>query len=319
MMNGISTSYQYQSVLLNIMNAQQNETTAQQQYSTGKIGDDLKAFAGQADQITAAQTLTAQTNTYVQNNTALADRLTVQDQTLSQVATITTNARSAVAEAVATGDATSLSTSLQSQLSQAIAALNTQYNGQYLFAGGQTSTAPAVTGTTLANLTAAGGVAAAFQNGDAPQQDRLDADTRITTGFTASGVATGLYTALSQVATYLQAQQTANGGQPITTLTAAQTTALTGMLSSFDTASTALNNQVAQNGLVQDQVSATKTALTARQTALTNTLGDLTNVDQAKAATNLTLAQTALQASAQVFASLNNTSLLNVLSTTTAG
>jgi len=317
-MNSISTSNQYQSILSNILTAQNNQTTAQEQYSTGKIGDDLEAYASQADQITAAQSLTAQTNTYVQNNTALGDQLTVQDQSLSQIATITETARSAVADAVATGDATSLSTSLQSQLSQAIAALNTQYNGQYLFAGGETSTAPAATGATLSSLTASGGVAAAFQNGDTPQQSRLDSDTRITTGFTASGVATGLYTALSQVASYLQTQQAANGGQPITTLTAAQTTALTGMLSNFDTAYTAVNNQVAQNGLVQDQVSSTQTALQARQTALTNTLGDLTDVDQAKAATNLTLAQTALQASAQVFASLNNTSLLNVLSATTS-
>ncbi len=318
-MNSISTSAKYQSVLLNIMNAQNNQTIAQEQYSTGKIGDNLEAFASQADQITAAQSLTAQTNGFVQNNTALADRLTVQDQSLSQVATITNNARSAVAEAVATGDATSLSTNLQSQLSQAIAALNTQYNGKYLFAGGETSAAPAATGATLTSLTAAGGVAAAFQNGAAPQQDRLDSSTRITTGFTASGVATGLYTALAQVATYLQAQQVANGGTPITTLTAAQSTALTGMLSSFDSAATAINNQVAQNGLTQVQVTSTQTSLQARQTALTNTLGDLTEVDQAKAATNLTLAQTALQASAQVFASLNNTSLLNVLSTSTAG
>jgi flagellar hook-associated protein 3 FlgL len=243
----------------------------------------------------------------------------VQDQALSQVATITENARSAVADAVATGDVSDLSTSLQSQLSQAISALNTQYNGQYLFAGGETSTAPAATTTTLSSLTAVGGVAAAFQNGDTPQQSRLDADTRVTTGFTASGVATGLYSALSQVATYLQAQQTANGGQPITTLTSAQSAALTGMLSSFDSAYTAVNDQVAQNGVVQDQVSSTQTGLKARQTALTNTLGDLTDVDQAQAATNLQLAQTALQASAQVFASLSNTSLLNVLSSTTSG
>lgn len=319
MMNSISTSASYQSILLNIMNAQSTEQTDQQQYATGKIGSDLTAYSAQAAQITAAQSLTSQTNTYVQNNTSLADRLTVQDQSLSQVGTITENARQAVAEAVATGDASSLATSLQSQLSQAIAALNTQYNGQYLFAGGETSTSPVATSTTLSSITATGGVAAAFQNGNSPQQDRIDADTRITTGFTASSVGTNLFNALAQVQTYLQAQQAANGGQPITTLSAAQTSTLTGMLSSFDSAYSAVNNQVAQNGLSQDQVNSTQTELQARQTALTNTLGDLTDVDQAKAATNLQLAQTALQASAQVFASLNNTSLLNVLSTTTSG
>jgi len=313
MMNAISTSASYQSVLLNIMNAQSTEQTDQQQYSTGKLGNDLEAFSGVASQVTAAQSLQAQTNTFVQNNSALGDQLTVQDQTLSQVATITENARTAVADAVSTGDASSLTTELQSQLSQAVSALNTQFNGQYLFSGGATGTAPVATSTSVTSITNPGGVAAAFQNGDEPTQSRIDADTRITTGFTASSVGTDLFNALSAVSTYMQAQQTANGGQPITTLSATQTATLTGLLSNFDSAYTAVNNQVAQNGLVQDQVSATQTSLQARQTALTNTLGDLTDVDQAQAATNLQLAQTALQASAQVFSTLNSTSLLSLL------
>lgn len=314
MMTPVSTANSYSALLSTIMNQEAAQQTDQLQYTTGKLGSDLQAYSGVADQVTAANSLQSQTNTYVTNNTSLADRLTMQDQALSQVATVITSARSAVAEAVATGDATTLSTSLQSQLSQAIASLNTQYNGQYLFAGGETSTAPVSTGTTLAGLTAAGAVTAAFQNGNLPQQDRIDSQTRITTGYTASSVGTNLFNALSQVENYLQTQQAANGGQPITTLTSAQSTALTNMLSSFDSAYTAVNNQVAQNGLVQDQVSTTQTSLKAQQTALTNTLGDLTQVDQAKAATNLQLAQTALQASAQVFSTLSNTSLLNYLS-----
>ncbi|MFX8657110.1 hypothetical protein ABTM30_19690, partial [Acinetobacter baumannii] len=84
-------------------------------------------------------------------NTALADRLNVQDKTLSQLSTITTNARQAVAEALATGDATALKTALQGQLNQAVATLNTQYNGRYLFAGGTTGQAP-VAATTLSSL-----------------------------------------------------------------------------------------------------------------------------------------------------------------------
>ena len=96
-------------------------------------------------------------------------------------------------------------------------------------------------------------------------------------------------------------------------MTTAQSTFLTGVLSTFDSAYAGVNNQVAQNGLVQDQVATSQTALKASQTALTSTANDLTEVDQAKAATTLTLAQTALQASAQVFSSLQNVSLLNYL------
>ncbi len=312
-MDRISTANSYSSALLNILSAQAKQDTAQQQYSTGKLASDLKGYAASADQITAAQSLQARNDTYVANNTALGDRLNVQDQTLSQIATVTQNARQAVAEALATGDATALTTNLQSQLSQAVSALNTQYNGQYLFAGGETAKAPVNPATSLTSIIAVGGVAAAFQNGNAPQQDRLDDQTRTTTGFTASAVGTNLFNALSQVQTYLKTAQTANGGVPITKLSAADTTALQGFLASFDSTYSAVNTQVAQNGLAQNQVTTTLTSLKARQTALTTTLGDLTNVDQAQAATSLSLAQTALQASAQVFSSLKSTSLLSVL------
>ena len=310
-MDRISTANGYQSALLSILNAQARQETAQQQYTTGKFASDLKGYANQADQITAARSLEARTNAYVEHNTALADRLAVQDQTLSQLSTITTNARQAVAEALATGDATALKTALQGQLNQAVASLNTQYNGKYLFSGGasQAPVAPA----TLTSLIAPGGVAASFSNGASPQGDRLDDQTRVTTGFTASGVATGLFTALSQVASYINTVETASG-QPMTKLSSADASALQGMLQGFDAAFSAVNDQVAQNGLMQNQVETTQSSLKARQTALTTTLSDLTDVDQAKAATTLTLAQTALQASAQVFAALKQTSLLNVLS-----
>jgi flagellar hook-associated protein 3 FlgL len=309
-MDRISTSTSYQSALLNILNAQSRQDTASQQYATGKLATDLKGYAAQADQITAAQSLSARTNGYVANNTALADRLTVQDQTLSQIATVTQNARQAVAEALATGDATALTTSLQSQLSQAVAALNTQYNGKYLFAGG--AEGQPVSASTLSGLSTSG-VAASFQNGATPQQDRLDDQTRATTGFTASSVATNLFAALKQVSDYAASVQTATG-KPLTKLSAADQSALTGMLASFDSAYAGVNDQVAQNGLMQNQVAGSLTALKSRQTALTTTLSDLTDIDQAAAATKLQLAQTALQASAQVFSSLKSVSLLNVLS-----
>ena len=307
-MDRISTATSYSSALLNILNAQSAQDTAQAQYTTGKVGDDLKAYSAQADVLTATNTLQARTTAYVADNTALADRLNVQDQALSQIATNTQSARTAVAEAVATGDSTALLTSLQSELAQTTSTLNTQYAGRYLFAGGVTNQAPA-TAQNLTDLTS-GTVASTFKNDANATVSRLDDQTKVTTGFTASGVATPLYNALAQIQAY-----SAGPNGPLTgKLTDAQSTFLTGMLSTLDSAYASVNNQVAQNGLMQTQVKTSQTALQNNQTALTNTLGDLTNVDQAKAATTLTLAQTALQASAQVFSSLKSVSLLNFLS-----
>ena len=56
-MDRISTATNYSSALLNIMSAQSKQDVAQQQYSTGKLADDLKGYASQADQITATQAL----------------------------------------------------------------------------------------------------------------------------------------------------------------------------------------------------------------------------------------------------------------------
>ena len=64
----------------------------------------------------------------------------------------------------------------------------------------------------------------------------------------------------------------------------------------------------------QNQIAAALATQTDRQTTLTSVLGTMTNADAATAATNLTQAQTAFQASAQVFNTLKGMSLLNFLS-----
>jgi flagellar hook-associated protein 3 FlgL len=51
----------------------------------------------------------------------------------------------------------------------------------------------------------------------------------------------------------------------------------------------------------------------SRVTILTGALGDITDVDMGDALSRLNQAQTAVQASAQVFSSLKNTSLLNYI------
>jgi flagellar hook-associated protein 3 FlgL len=311
-MDRISSTASYQSVLINLMAGENAQNIAQQQVTTGKLGDDLQSYAAQADSLTATRSLQARLTTYVANGSALSDKLSAQNQALTTVSTASTAARSAVAEALANGDATALMTSLQSQLSQATSALNTQYNGQYLFAGGQTGTAP-VDATALSDLTA-NGVAGSFKNDQTKTVSRLDDTTTTTTGVLASDVATPLFTALQTVEAYSQGP---NG--PLTgTLTPTQTTFLQGVLSSFDTAFNTVNTAVATNGLAQTQVAASQTSLKDQQTALTNTLGDLTDADPATAASNLALAQTALQASAQVFSTLKASSLLSALGVTSA-
>ncbi|HEY5412363.1 MAG TPA: flagellin, partial [Caulobacteraceae bacterium] len=239
--------------------------------------------------------------------TTVSSQLDAQDTALTEVSDGGQTARQAIAQAIASGSSDGLMASIQSAFSQTVDGLNTQYNGAYLFSGGKVTTPP-VAAQTLTDLTTPppGGV---FQNDQLSASSRLNETTTVQTGMLASNIASPLFNAF-------QAVQALNAGPngPLTgQLTTAQQTALTGLLQTFDSANQGMTETVAQNGLMQNQVSAIQTAQTRRQTDLTATIGNMANVDMGQASAQLANAQTALQASARVFESLQSTSLLNFL------
>ncbi len=312
-MDRISTAAGYQSALLQILSAQNRQSAAQSQVSTGKVAQDLQGFGDQADTLTATRSLKARIDSYLSNATALSSTLDVQNQGLGQLADAAQSARGAVAEALATGSADGLMTSLQGFLSQAVDALNTEYQGRRLFAGGQTDTNP-VKALSLSDLTAAPSLAGLFNNDQLPTTNRLDDTVTVQTGFLASDLGQPVFQALQAVEAIDQGPLGPLKGS----LTQAQQAALQQALPQFDSAWNNVNEAVAQNGGLQNRVSTVQTALQDRQTALTGLLSGITDVDMASAVSKLQLAQTAMQASAQVFATLQSSSLLNILGPATA-
>jgi len=306
-----STAGRYDALLQTLNAAETRQAQAGQQVASGKIGSDLSAYAPRADTLVATQAVKARTDAYVASNQAVADRLTVQAQALGEVSSATAGAKQAVLSALAGGDASTLLTSLQSSLGQAAGALNAQVDGRYLFGGGDNAGPPAAA-QSLGDLTAAPSVAAVFKNGAVAKVDRLDDQTTLQTGVTAAAAGTPLFQALQAVQAYAAGPNGPLNGK----LTSAQSSFLQGVVQQLGAASASSIGLEAQTGALQNQVSASQTALTACQTALTGVLGDLTDVDEADAATRLQQAQNAVQASAQVFAALKTSSLLTTLSTT---
>jgi len=305
-MDRVTTSSAYNSIIANLMQAENQQNQANVQVSSGKVASDLKGFGSNAEALTAAQSMMTRVSGYVQTATNVSAQLSAQDTALTEVSDAGQNARQAIAQAVASGSADGLMASLQSAFGQAVDGLNTQYNGSYLFSGGKVSTAP-VAAQTLQDLVTppAGGV---FQNDQLTSSVQLNETTKVQTGMLASNVGGALFNAFQAVQQYVNTNGPLSG-----TLTSAQQTALTGMLQSFDTANSGLTNTQAQNGLVQNQVSSIQANQTQRQTDLQTTIGDIADVDMGQASSNLAQAQTALQASARVFQSLQSTSLLNFL------
>ena len=306
-MDRVTSFSSYNSVITSLMSTEVRLNQVDAQVASGKVATDLKGFGGNAEALTAARTLQIRVDGFVQSNKSLSAKLDSQNLALTQVADAGSNAREAIASAIASGNAAGLVSTLDSDFGQAAAGLNTQYNGQYLFAGGNTATAP-VAAKSLADLTSPppGGV---FQNDQLATTSRLDESTTLQTGMLADQVGTNLFNAFQQVKAFDQ-----GAGGPLTgQLTTAQVAFLTGMLQTFDSANKGMTDTVATNGLMQNRVSQAQTTQQDRQVVLQNMIGGITDVDMAQASSQLSQAQVALQASAHVFASLQNTSLLNYL------
>ena len=308
-MNRISSASSYSAILANIQSAQQRQVEAGNQVSSGKIGTNLKDYASKAEVLTAMQTVDARLTTYTDQNKVIASKLQIQDLSLNKVADAADATRQAIANALANDNATTLMQDLQAQFSNAVGGLNAEYDGKYLFAGGQVSTPP-VSATQLSDLTLAPGIIAnQFHNDTYVAQAKLDDSTTVNTGMLADQLGTNMLTAFQSLEAFHQGANGPFSGQ----LTAAQRTFLEGQLATWTTVHTDLTTATALNGNSQARVDSVQKYIDSQQLNIKTILSDNIDVNLAEASTRLNLAQQSLQASAQAFRTLQDSSLLNYL------
>jgi flagellar hook-associated protein 3 FlgL len=307
-MQRISTADSYAAVIANMQQAQTQLSTASNQISSGETATDLQGYAAHAETLTAMQTVNNQVSGYLNQDSILSNKLTIQDTGLQQVAGAATGASLAITSAIANGAGDQLMTALETQFQNAAQGLNSTYNGEYVFAGGQVNTAP-LSVSSMSALAAAPSVASVFQNDQQTTSNQINPNTTIQTGFLASQLGTPLMTALQAIQNFANGPNGPFTGQ----LTATQVTFLQGQVANLNAAASALTGSAAQNGGLQSQLSTTQTDLTNQQNTLGTMIGNVAAANVAQATANLQEAQLAIQASAQVFLALQNTSLLNVL------
>ena len=308
MVTRVSTVGNYSAILANIMAAQQRQLEAGVRVSTQKNGSSLKDFAQNDEMLTAMRSVQTRLTGYQDQNSLIADKLTTQDTALNQVAAASQAIREAIADALASGDASTLMAEVQGQMNKAVGALNTKYNGNYLFAGGQINTQP-VTAQQLSDLTSGPPIGSFFQNDQFKAQAAIDDSTTVTTGILASDVGTPLMNALQTLESFNQ-----GGSGPLgSNLTPAQRSFLESQLSTWDSVHQGITTITAGNGMVQQRVDNIKTDLSSRQTTLAGMMSNITDADMAKAAADLQMAQTSFAAAAQVFQTLKESSLINLL------
>jgi len=303
----VSTASTYATMLANLTQAQARQNEAGTQVASEKNATDLKGYARQAEMLTAMRGVQTKVAGFLEQTAQLTGRLNMQEIALTRAADSAQGARTAIADSLAADNGETLSQALSGFFSDAAAALNTRHDGRYLFAGGQSDIAP-VASLSMAGLANPATVADQFRNDDMIIANRLDETATMETGFLASQLGDTLFTTMKAIRDYTDA----NGefGSP---LTDAQKTFLTNQLGQFDVAVGELTTATARNGLMQRRLESAREDLTGRDTTLTNLIGGITDVDMAEAVSRLQMAQLSVQAAAQVFQSLNGSTLLNYL------
>lgn len=305
-MNRVATSFSYSSVLDNLMKAQVRQQQANEQVSSQKVANSLKGYAKNAETLLATRSIQTRVQGFIDQAETLASKLESQNMALTQTADAAAGAKQAIMDALATNRGDALMNELSSWFSSATDSLNAKFGGRYLFAGGQSETSP-VTAQSMSDLTG-GPLADLFKNDGLKTVSRLDETSTVETGFLADELATGLFTAFRDVQAYVEANGPFTGE-----LTPAQTTFLQGMLGGFESARSSLTDAAADNGLMQNRVDKTIESQESRKLMLDGLVGRITDADMPKAISQLEQAQIAVQASAQVFNTLSQSTLLDLL------
>jgi len=306
-MTRVSTVQNYNVMTSNLMKAQVRQNDVGAQVSSQKVATDLKGYAKNAEMLTAMRGTQTRINGLIDQNKQVTNRLDMQDSGLSRVADATKSGREAIANALAAGNASTLMQQLQASFGDVVQGLNTKSNGLYVFSGAKTDT-PTTSATSMTDLTTAPSTASLFNNDQYIATNRVDENTNAKTGVLGDAVGTNVYDAFKQVQAYIDAN-----GSFSNPLTDTETSFLKGTLSSFDTAYSGVIDAQGKNGVTQKRFEGAQTDLSNQADTLTTMVGGITDVDMADAATRLQAAQLAVQASAQVFTSLQQSSLLNIL------
>lgn len=312
----VSDLSQSQLLISELTKANQAESKTEIQISSGKKAQDFADIASQTGVLFSAKQVLDRNDHYTETTTELSQRLDVQSTALSSLQSAADDLRQNVTDAVANGSGLALMDQVNAAFQEAATALNTQVNGQYIFGGTRTDTAPVnissmdslVTGTPPAVGTVP--VASIFNNNSQVQAATVNDGVTISYGMTASDLGTQLMSAIQAIKQYSD-----NNGGFSDQLTTDQANFLSGQISNLQNIVSQITAQAAHNGVVQQQVDNVSQQLSSTKIQATQFVSDIEDADLPTALSQLQQDQLQLQASARMAANIGQMSLLNFLPT----
>ncbi|MGF1606263.1 MAG: flagellin [Rhodothalassiaceae bacterium] len=305
----VSTSGQQDLLIFNALNNQVSAVEQQTRISTGKIATDFEGLADRAQTTLNSRALLSRTTGFRETVTAARLELDRNDSTLTAMISTAESVREGILNAIALEDGTGLQATLEQGFSQIANLLNTQVNGEFVFAGTRTDTPPSDF-TTLADLTnfvvtLGNPVADAFSNDDVFSVANVSEGVQIQTGLGAQELADTLFGAFAA----LDAANIPNGQiDPAVDLPALQAA-----LAGFEAGIEQMETQLGNNGIGLSRLSILDEQLSEQEVFLEVFIGELEDADIAEAVSELQQDQVALEASFASISLLSNLSLLNFL------
>ena len=311
----IATNTQAHYLLSQIMNANSTLETTQAQVASGKVSTNYVGIGDKTAALEAARAAAARADAYASNTQLAVTQTDLQDTQLTTLSSLAEQLKEAIATAVGNSDGAGLMATAQAVFDQAASILNsTDFNGNYIYGGGQGSTKP-FTATALSDLDG-GSVSSFFQNGTQKKSVLVGDGQSVQIGVLASDVGTELMTALKNLVSADVPSGSLDGA-----LTSAQAANLTDdVLPSATQAYTDLNTATAVNGDIYNRLKDAVANQQSLSTLYKGFVSDIEDVDMTQAVTRLNQNQVALQAALSMTAKLGQLSLLNYLpATTTTG
>ena len=280
-----------------------DQSQANTQQLTAELASGVRISSLSQDPVASGQNVLLlnniqQDDSFTQSSNLVTGQLQVADSTLGSVVSQLTQAVSLATSAnngtMNANNVKSIGSQISGILDEVLSLANTSYQGQYIFAGGQTSTAPFSTSTS-------GSVATTTYNGDAninylqtPNGQKIQLNVPGNQIFSASG-ADSVFGALNNlIADY--ASGTVN-----TTQAVSDTTALGTALNFVSQQRVTIDNSITQ-------VTAASSAITSNETQLSTAQSNLMQADYAQVSTQLSLSETQHTALEDVMAQLGSAS-----------
>ncbi len=285
-----------------------NQTQSNQQQLTAELASGARISSLSQDPVSSGQNVLLlnqiqQDDSFTQSSSLVTGQLQVADSALgsvvSQLTQVISLATSANNGTMNASNVKSIASQISGILGEVQALANTSYQGQYIFAGGKTSTTPFTTstGTSPAVTTYNGDTDVNYL--ETPNGQRIQLNVPGDQIFSGSGT-NSVFAALNNlVADY--SSGTVNSAQAAT-----DTAALNTALNYVSQQRVTIDNSITQLNAAANAVTSSKTQLVAAQT-------NLMQADVAQVASQLSLAETQQTALESVISQLGSGSLFDKL------